>query len=218
MIPYYNETGQLTKKTGSLIAKDLPKDVNRVWKVTVEPRIEPVTLDEFKIFAKIDTDAEDIILEGFITAVRVATEEYLGKALLQQTVRMLMDCWPDVIIELPRPPLISVDGVFTIDEDDVETTYSSSNYYIVTESIPGKLILKQSVTPPINIDRSYGGFGITFKAGYGNDVSDVPRPLRDGIMLWAATVYETRVLDTKDPPPKAKAIFDLFRTSRTMIR
>ena len=216
--PYYNETSSLTRKTGSLIAKELPKDGNRVWKVTVEPTIEPVTLDEFKVFAKIETDAEDVILRGFISAARIATEEYIGQALIQQTIRMLMEFWSGVEVELPKPPLISFDDVFTIDEDDTETSYSSSNYYIITESTPGKLVLKQSVTSPINTDRNYGGFGITFKAGHGKDVSDVPRSIHDGIMLWAATIYATRVLDSKNPPPEAKAMLDLFRKSSVMIR
>ena len=216
--PYYNETSSLTRKTGSLIAKELPKDGNRVWKVTVEPTIEPVTLDEFKVFAKIETDAEDVILRGFILAARIATEEYLGQALIQQTIRMLMDFWPGVEVELPKSPLISVDDVFTIDEDDVETSYSSSNYYYITESTPGKLVLKRSVTFPINTNRNYGGFGITFKAGYGADPSDVPRSIRDGIALWAATIYATRILDSKNPPPEAKVMLDLFRRSSVMIR
>ena len=218
MSPYYNGTTHLTAKTGSLIAKELPKDGNRVWRVTVEPTVEPVTLDEFKLFAKIETDAKDTALRGFISAARIATEEYLGLALVQQTIRMLMDFWPGITVELPKPPLISVDDVFTIDEDDTETSYSSSNYYYITQSMPGKLVLKQSVTFPINTDRNYGGFGITFKAGYGADPSDVPRSIRDGITLWAATIDATGVLDSKNPPPKAKEMLDLFRRSAVMIR
>jgi len=214
----YYETGQLTSKTGSLIAKELPKDGNRVWKVTAEPIVEPITVSELKDFAHIDGSAENVILAGFISSVRIATEEYLGRALLQQTIRMLMDFWPSTVIELPHPPLISVDSVFTIDEDDVETTYSSDNYYSITESTPGKLVLKKSVTFPINTNRNHGGFGITFKAGYGTDIFDIPSPIRGGIMLWAATVYATRVLDSKNPPPEAKAQLDLFRSTAVMIR
>jgi len=218
MNSYYDGTGQLISKTGSLITKELSKDGNRVWKVITEPLIEPITLDEFKIFAHIDGDDEDVILRGFISSARIATEEYLGRALLQQTIRMLMDFWPGTVIELPKSPLISVDSVFTIDEDDIETSYSSSNYYFITESTPGKLIIKKSVIFPINTNRDYGGFGITFKAGYGTDISDVPSSIRGGIMLWAATIYATRVLDSKNPPPEAKAMLDLFRRSAVMIR
>lgn len=214
----YDAEIRLPRKTGSLIAEELPKDGNRVWRVTTGPAVEPVTLSEFKTFAKIDTDDEDAVLEGFISAVRIATEEYIGRALIRQTIRMLMDYWPDTVVELPRPPLISVDRVFVIDEDDVETVYGSDNYYVVTEATPGKLVLKKSAAIPVNTDRDHGGFGITFKAGYGPDASDVPRAIRIGIALWAAVVYSTRVLDSKNPPPAARSTLDLFRDSDVMIR
>ena len=138
--------------------------------------------------------------------------------MIEQTIRMLMDYWPGIVVKLPKPPLISITNVFTMDEDDTETIYDSDNYYVITESIPGKLVLKQSVTAPTNTARDYGGFGITLKAGYGDEASDVPAPIRNGIMLWAATVDATKVLDSKNPPPEAKKALDLFRVGTMLIR
>lgn len=203
---------------GSLISKALPSDGGRSWKVTTKPEIEPVTLSELKEFAHIEYDDEDDLLNGFIESVRAAAEEYLGRALIQQTIKMKMDYWPSIVIKLPRPPLISVTEVVTIDEDDAETTYSSDNYYIATEATPGKLILKKSITAPINTARNYGGFQIEYKAGYGTDESDVPRAIRDGIMLWAAVTQSTRIIDPKNPPPEARSKLDLFRVAGVMIR
>jgi len=218
--PYTDQglSSRLAQKTGSLIAKTLPSSGGRSWQVTTEPSIEPVTVAELKTFARIITDAEDTLLEGFIKAARKSTEEYLGRALIQQTIRMLMDYWPSIRIKLPHPPLISVDKVFTLDEDGIETIYSSDNYYIMTEATPGKLILKRSVTPPINTDRDFGGFGIEFKAGYGTASTDVPTPIIEGVKLWAASLSAGRTLG-KEPPPDAKKMLDLVgRTSRVMIR
>lgn len=216
----YNESGELAdlggygsmSKKGRLISKDLPKDGNRVWKVTTPPAIEPVTLAETKLFGKIDygTD-EDSLVEGFIQSAREAAEEYLGRAFIQQTIRILMDWWPGTAVKLPRPPLISIDKVATLDEDDAETEYDSDNYYVVTEAIPGKLVLKQGVSAPYNSGRTYGGYLIELKAGYGDVATDVPRPIREGIMLWTAVVYATRVIDSKNPPPEARSKLDLFR-------
>lgn len=218
----YNGSGELAdltgygdmSKKGSLIPKDLPRDGNRAWKVTTAPAIEPVTLAELKLFARIDGTDEDSLLEGFIGAARQAAEPYLGRALIEQSITMKMDWWPGTVVELPRPPLISITKVATLDEDDTETTYSSDNYYVVTEGIPGKLILKKSMTAPQNTDRNYGGYLVEFKAGYGTVANDVPRPIREGIMLWAAAAQSTRVLDPKNPPPEAKSKLDLFRVLR----
>lgn len=216
----YNASGELAdltgymSKKGSLISKDLPRDGNRVWQVTTAPAIEPVTLQELKDFAGIDGTEIDTMLKGFMQAARQAAEPYLGRALIEQSITMKMDWWPGTVVELPRPPLISITKVATLDEDDTETTYSSSNYYVVTEGIPGKIILKRSVTAPQNTERNYGGYLIEFKAGYGTNASDVPRPIREGIMLWAAAAQATRVLDSKNPPPEAKSKLDLFRVLR----
>lgn len=218
---YYNGNNYssgIPRKTGSLIAKELSKNGNMNWKVVIEPECEPVTVDELKFFSNIDATVHDTLLEGFIKAARIATENYLGRAIITQSIKMTMDFWPSDVIEFKRPPLISVTKVATLDEDDVETTYAASNYYVITESIPGKLVLKQSATAPVNTERDYAGYLIQYKAGYGEDRSSVPQPIKEGIMLWAATVYATRVFDPKNPPPEARSKLDLFRVSGVLMR
>lgn len=210
--------GRLNRKSGSLIAKDLPKDGNRVWKVTAGPNIEPVSLSELKTFSRIDGTSEDFLLESFIQAARGCAEEYLGRALIQQTIQMQMDYWSGDVVELPRPPLISVEKIATLDEDDTETEYDSDNYYVIMLSEPGRVVLKQSVSAPYNSARDRGGYLIEYKAGYGTDGDDVPEGIRAGIKLWAATIYATRVIDSKNPPPEAKIAFDIYRTMSVMVR
>jgi uncharacterized phiE125 gp8 family phage protein len=215
---YCDPSLQLNRKTGSLIAPVLPKDGNREWIVSVEPETEPVSVDELKEFARIDYDEEDTLLEGFIKAVRQASEEYMGRALIEQTIEMTMDYWPSNQIELPRPPLISIVRVATLDEDDTETAYSSDNYFARTRAAPGQLIIKRSITPPINTDRDYGGFLIVFKAGYGTTAASVPQSIREGIKLWASIVESTRELNSKNPPKQVRAFLDLYRLGRMIVR
>ncbi len=210
--------GTLDRKTGCLITKSLSKDGNRSWQVTTGPLVEPVTLGELKLFARIDGDDEDTLLEGFIMAIRMATESYLGRALIEQTIDMKMDWWPGKVVKLPMPPLISITKVATLSEADVETEYDSDNYYTITEATPGKLVLKQSVSAPSNTSRDYGGYLIRYKAGYGTEPSDVPGSIREGIKLWAAAVQATRVLDSKNPPPEARRMLDLSREVGVIVR
>lgn len=193
-----------------LIPKPLPADGNRHWVVSTEPMVEPITVDELKLFARIDGVDEDIMLQGFIKAVRGNAERYLGRALISQTITMKMDYWPSETIELPRPPLISVTGVYTLDEDDAETEYSSDNYYAITEATPGLLVLKYSVTAPTNTERYHGGYKVVFTAGYGTTGADVPQGIRDGLKLWAASMYENRALAAV-PPPEAMPLLSPYR-------
>jgi len=216
---YYNSYPYgLPRRTGSLIQPEIPKDGNRVWKVTTEPIIEPVTVDEVKLFARIDTTEEDDLIEGFIQTARTAAEDYLGRAFLSQTITSVLDFWPGLVVSLPRPPLMSVTGVYIVDEDDAETEYSSDYYYLNTTAEPGQLIIKRGSTLPTNTGRDYGKFIIRSKHGYGTDISEIPRSIRNGIMLWAAVIYSTRVIDPKNPPPEAKASLDLVKTPGVMVR
>ena len=218
---FYSETEigvGISSKTGRLITRTLPGHGNRVYSVETPPAIEPVTLTELKNFAQVDYDDEDSLLEGFITSARMAAEEYTGKAFIEQTIVMLMDYWPGTVVKLPNPPLISITKVATLSEDDVETEYDSDNYYVVTTGTYGKLILKQSVSEPINTTRDYSGFLIRYKAGYGDVSDDVPGPIKEGIKVWAAIIHATRTIDPKNPPPEARIFLDLYRTIGVMIR
>ena len=268
-----------------IIPKSLPSDGNCHWAILTPPTIEPITVDELKLFARIDGDDEDSLLSTFIKAVREGAERYLGRALIRQTITMKMDFWPGDVIELPRPPLISITQVATIDEDDAETVYSSDYYYIITEATPGLLCIRQGFSYPINTDRDHGGYKIDWLAGYGLtdlygslsdctsngtttitktghgltpsegdivDITDctttadkglyrvvsytdntivvdralsgsdtdvdltiyqstlVPQTINDGVKLWAASMYENRVI-TPTPPPEAKLLLDVYR-------
>lgn len=189
-------------------------DVNKHWVVTTPPEYEPITVDELKLFARIDGTEEDALLEGFIIGVREAAELYLGRALMTQTIRMVLDIWPETgILELPQPPLLSISQVATRDELGVETVYAASNYYVVTESIPGQLIIRNSCTPPSNTVRFTAGYIVDFIAGYGDDAEDVPQVIKEGLKVWATYVYEQRNL-TLEPPPEARSLLNMFKVMR----
>lgn len=191
----------------------LPTYGNRSWAVTTPPAVEPITTDELKSFARIDGSGEDTLLSNFIQAAREACESYLGIALIDQTVTLTMDFWPSVKIPLPRPPLSSVTAVELLDEDGVATTYDSDNYFVVTNDIPGSIVLKNGATPPYNTDRFTGGYQIRYVAGYGSAASAVPMAIRQGLTLWSAKMYEDRVI-SGTPPPEAMAMLNLYRIQR----
>jgi uncharacterized phiE125 gp8 family phage protein len=197
-----------------IIAKSLDKHGDRDWKVTTPPLVEPITVDELKEYAKIDGSDEDNILANTIKAIREAMEEYLGRSLIEQTIKLSMDFWPGEVIELPMPPLISVTQVVLVDESDVETVYASSNYYVETLRSVGRLVLKQGVTYPNNTDRTHGGYRIDYKAGYGTAGADVPQVIREAIKLWCAVYYETGTLTEKPPNQVLSMVERTYRIPR----
>jgi len=188
---------------------------NISYRTIIDPISYPVTIDEIKSFARIDGNDQDALLEIFLQGVIEDIETYLGRALVERTIQMTMDFWNSNEVELKKPPLISVISVSTVNDSDVETVYDSNNYYIITESIPGKLIIKNGIELPSNFDRSFSGFRITYTAGYG-DVSKVPSKIKVAIMQWVTMIYEGRSMTKNDisynePPPEVKRILSNFR-------
>jgi len=194
----------------SLIPSKTSEVENLTWVVTTAPAVEPVTNDDVKLYARIDGSSEDALIDSFIQAVREATERFLGRALINQTITVSLNVWPESPIELPRPPLVSITEVRTVGEDLSESVYAASQYYAITKKEPGELVIKYESTEPCNTDRYFGGYEIEYIAGYGATAASVPEAIKLGIIMWVADVYENRV-PISEPPGIVKTIMAPYR-------
>lgn len=175
------------------------------------PSVEPVTLADAKAQARIDTDADDALVTGLITAARQWAERYTARAFITQTWNLFLDAkpiscgeWWDGVrdgaiigrgnveaIILPRPPLISVVSVQTYDNTDTATVWPSTNYFVDTAREPGRVALRMGVTWPV-ATRLSNGIQVQYTAGYGADGSTVPEPIKLAIKQLASHWYENR--------------------------
>jgi uncharacterized phiE125 gp8 family phage protein len=175
------------------------------------PAVEPVLLADMKAQARIDTTADDALATGLITAARQWAERYTGRAFITQTWRLWLDGglgleknWWDGVeqgpvtilneansIQLPRPPLASVSNVQTFDNTDTGTVWDPGNYYVDTASEPGRIALRLGCVWPVPL-RLVNGIMIEYVAGYGNDGSSVPEPIKLAIKQLATHWYENR--------------------------
>ena len=195
----------------SIISKPSPNHGNLVWRVSVGPEVEPITVSEVKAWGKIDTTAEDTVITTLIVAIREVAEAWLGRALIEQRIISTLNYWPETgIVKLPRPPLMSVISIVTLDEDNNETTYASSNYFVRTDIEPGQIIIRNGCSPPINTDRLYGGFKITHRSGYGYEAADVPQALKQGMIEWVLDALENRQVD-REPPNMALPVMGRYK-------
>lgn len=207
------------------------------FKVKTPPTAQAVTLEDVKTFARLDGVDEDRLIELFIQGASQAAEEYLGRAIMQQTLVLKMDFFPGIIallprylatsaspVPLPRPPLVTVSAVRTLYEDDsVIENWNMSNYYWLTGDA-GLFVIRKGAVPPINVERYRGGFEIEYVSGYGA-IGDsvaaqrnaVPAPIKLGLMLWAASLYASRGIargGATEPPPEAKSLLDPYKFQR----
>lgn len=146
-------------------------------------------------------DDEDDLIEALIKAARSNVEEWTGRALIDQTWDLYFDSFPTDLehleIKIPKPPLISVVGVFYNDSAGVEQEISTSDYYVDNVSQPGWIVPAGSSPTawPTPIE-AINATRIRFRAGYVNNDSPadtfVPEDIKAAVKLLLGSMYEHR--------------------------
>lgn len=157
---------------------------------TVQPLIEPITLQEAKDHLNFDGSLDDALIEFIIKTAREMVENLTGRALITRTLELTTDCFSDVM-ELPKPMLQSVPNVTYIDTNGAAQTLSTSVYDVDVKSTPGAVRLAYGQSWP-SIRSVYNAVTITYTAGYGDNAQDVPSPLRSAMLLIIGHLYENR--------------------------
>jgi uncharacterized phiE125 gp8 family phage protein len=159
--------------------------------MTSPPAVEPVTVADAKAHMRIDTDAEDVLIGSLILTSRLHIEAALSLAFITQTWKLTLDRWPiGREIDLPMAPLRSVGGVRVKDALGNATTVSEQSYLVDLASRPPRLVWNNS-TPPLP-GLVAKGIEIDLTAGFGDDASSVPAPLKHAILMLTAHWYEHR--------------------------
>ena len=208
-IPLYGFYG-FTDYPTSLLRRELDRNGNRRWAYITEPAVEPITVKDVKDWGRIDGTLDDDMIANIISSARKSAETYTGRSFITQTVQMFMDFWPSQVTELIGGPFYAMTSVSILDESGAAVEYDSSQYYILNNGIPPKIVIGNGYAWPQNTLRMYGGYRIEYKVGYGSTASSVPSNIRDAIKLWAIDTYESRVPSTI-PPKNVKEILDVFK-------
>jgi uncharacterized phiE125 gp8 family phage protein len=175
-------------------------------KLITGPSAEPVTAAEVKIYTRISHSVEDSLINDWIKSARIRFEDYQQKGYISQTRKAICDNWPEIVFDIPRGPLISVQSVKYYDVNNTEYTLSSDNYYIDTTREPGRFALNDGVVWPSVTLRPINGFEVNYTIGYGTEASDVPQTVKDAIYLYCAYRYENRIAEDGDIPEAIRSI------------
>jgi uncharacterized phiE125 gp8 family phage protein len=130
-------------------------------------------------------------------AARRKVEEYLGRALIEQTRESRIDFhWPAPAMELGYAPLMSVESVKYIDSDGVEQTLTEdTDYSVDTWSEPGRVYCAYDTSwPSARCQRN--AITITFKAGATAGTTDPGENVRPdwlhAIKMWTKHFFDMR--------------------------
>jgi uncharacterized phiE125 gp8 family phage protein len=149
----------------------------------------PVDLEEVKLWCKIETDADDAIVEMLISAAAEQVQAFLGKAINEQTWLITLPSLVDVV-ELHPGPVIEVLSIKYLDVDRVQQTLDPAFYIEDTISVPARLVRDPDQTFPQTASSSIPNVvEIEFNAG--PEVAD-PR-VKAAIMAAVAQWYDNRI-------------------------
>lgn len=122
-------------------------------------------------------------------------------------------------IMFPRAPLQSVDAFSYLDETGATQTFSSSNYTIGSIGVHtafGRLWLNDGASWP-DAGSFPGALQITFTAGFGNAVANIPEEIRLALLFMAAHWYENRLPVSADGlanvPDHLNDLIEMYRVT-----
>ena len=166
------------------------------------PVCEPMTLTEVQGQTRLpDLSMESSTVELMIEAVREAAEGVTNRALVTQVWEITIDAFPgsNGSIQLPMPPLQSVQFIKYLDVDGVEQTLDPLAYRVIAETSPncgnGYVIPAYGLTWP-STQNYVATVTIRFTCGYGPISPDTSLNIPKGIIQWiainVANVFENR--------------------------
>ncbi len=176
-----------------------------------------LTLDEIKDHVYEKSSDYDSMLTVLSQVAREYAEARTWKQIIPATYTLYLDVFPDGIIELPKPPVISVTSVKYYDTDDSIQTVTTANYQNDLKSEPARLRPIESW--PATHQR-LNAVEIEFKAGFNQSDNsyNLPGKIKQAMLLlikhWfdnreTVLVSEGRAIDTKEVPITANALLDM---------
>lgn len=168
-----------------------PRMLCRTFTTTVEPTIEPITIEQLKDRLRIGSTCEfDAELALVLTSARKQVEQDTYRRLINQTVVGRMDGFLSVReIEMRLAPISSVTGITYIDQNGDSQTLATSVYGTDLLSTPPRIILKTSQNWLDTEYNTANSVVITFVAGYGATAASVPAQARLAIVEYAKILW-----------------------------
>jgi uncharacterized phiE125 gp8 family phage protein len=158
---------------------------------TAPPALEPVTVEEARLFCRIDGTGEDDLLASLITASRQDAEVLLQRSLITQGWRLVLDAFPNSAIALERGVVQTLESITYLDMHGSLQTLAPADYATDFSGCPGRITPAFGKSWPATLAQ-IAAVSIDYTAGFGPTAADVPEGIKRWIKIRVATVYAHR--------------------------
>lgn len=156
--------------------------------IVAAPEVDEDFLSLVLAHVKVEEGEEETaygdLVAAYLDAALARVEAMSGRLLFKRTLRYTADTF-GAALELPVSPVISIDSASYVDRDGVTQTLAGSAYALVNRMdqpalypVPGTAWPATQAFP--------GAVIVEFDAGYGEDMEDIPAPLRQAVMMTVA--------------------------------
>jgi uncharacterized phiE125 gp8 family phage protein len=160
------------------------------YKKTVPPATEPFTLAEAKNFLQIDDfEDDDDLITALIEAVRIDTEEYLNRCLIQTTIQEYFPVFePQMFLSLN--PVLSIDEIIYTDQNGTSQTLTTYQSDLISE--PAFIAPTANTSFPSVQSNIVNPIRVTYKSGFGTTADDIPKNIKQAMLLMLRDNYDNR--------------------------
>lgn len=155
------------------------------FKLIQAPAIEPVTLAEAKLAARVDGTEFDALIPGLITTARRHAEQILDRSIITQTWELVLDEFPEAEIELGWPKVQGIVSLSYVDTAGTPVNLPGSAYVLDADNLPGWVLPSAGTHWPATYD-TINAVRVRFLAGYGEDGASVPEEVKTWIKAHVA--------------------------------
>ena len=149
-----------------------------------------LTTAEAKARLKVDTSADDTLIENLISAATESAQIFTNRFFINTTLNQFGDTWSD-LATLFKSPVSSVTHVKYYDSDNTQQTLATSVYQKDLEHQPARIGLKPNQSFPSLADR-INAVECQYVVGYGSAASDVPQGIKQAVLLTIGNWYQNR--------------------------
>lgn len=169
-----------------------------IYKLITPATELPITLAEAKAQLNIEasfTD-DDALITSCIYAAGKYIENLLQQPLMEQVWELQLADFKTRILVQKKP--VTIDSIKYSDAANNEQTVATSNYQVITDTVPALIVFYSSYSFPVVRDERLDAVRIRFTSGYA-DATAVPEDIKRHIKVLVTQYYEHRDMNMVKP-------------------